>query len=96
MALPLVIMAWMMLGSTANEILTLKERQQGARYSALIRMILQDVQQHRALSVNVLNGDASYSGAMQEKQAEILKDFQEAEAFEGSIQNFLRSSGELK
>lgn len=74
LVIPMMIMAFMLLTEMNKDIKTIKERQGGAEYNARLKDFLQDVQQHRALSVNFTSGDASVKSEMEKKQEEVQKD----------------------
>lgn len=74
LGIPILIMSFMLLNTTNKEIKTVQKRQAGSEYNEVLKDFLQDVQQHRAISVSVISGSSSDKPKLEEKQAEIQKD----------------------
>ncbi|MFP9130849.1 methyl-accepting chemotaxis protein [Niallia sp. BSM11] len=81
LGIPILIMSFMLLSTTNKEIDTIQKRQVGTEYNTLLKDFLQDVQQHRAISVSVISGDSSDKPKLEEKQAEIQEDIANMDAF---------------
>ncbi|WP_426454685.1 methyl-accepting chemotaxis protein [Paenibacillus sp. S-38] len=96
LAIPLALMAWNLIGNKTDEVNKLQLRQKGAKYDSLLKDVLQDVQQHRALSVSVLNGDVTAKANMQKKQEEIEKDFETIKNYEVEIEGALNTKSTLE
>ncbi|PLT35638.1 hypothetical protein CUU64_03270 [Bacillus sp. V5-8f] len=82
LGIPILIMAFVLVNNMNKEIEVLETRINGTEYNDLLKHLLQDVQQHRALSVSFLSGEASIESELTKKQAEITKDFTAIERFE--------------
>lgn len=81
LGIPILIMSFMLLSTTNKEIDTIQKRQVGTEYNTLLKDFLQDVQQHRAISVSVISGDASAKPKQEEKQSEIQEEIADIDAF---------------
>ncbi|HWJ79156.1 MAG TPA: methyl-accepting chemotaxis protein [Niallia sp.] len=81
LVIPIIVMMFMLLSDMNQNVSSLEKRQAGAEYNQLLKDFLQDVQQHRAMSVGYLNGDNSYKQKMEDKQEETAKDIQKITDF---------------
>ena len=93
LAIPILVLTFILVTDINENLNILEKRQTGSKYSQLLKDLIQDVQQHRALAVGLLGGDASFKEEMESKQEEILKDFKEIDQFEKNLKS--KNSEEL-
>src|SRR5690625_6760630 len=71
LGIPIIILTLFFISNLNQDIKWTDDRLQGVQYSKLLKDLLQDVQQHRGLSISYLNGNEQKQLQLEEKQFDI-------------------------
>lgn len=71
LSIPILLLLYLLLSDINQDLKQLELRQVGAEYNERLKEYLRNVQQHRALSSNVADGQIEIESEMKKKQAEI-------------------------
>ena len=85
LALPLFVMLAQIVGDLHTEIAGDRQRMLGAQYSEAVKRFVQDVQQHRALTVSFVNGETGLKAEYDAKREELAADIQAIESLDDSV-----------
>src|SRR5690349_9441936 len=90
--LPLALTATLLIGNIQDQIAFTQKELTGAEYIKATQSLLQHIQQHRALTVALRNGNADLQPKVEAKQTEIAADIQSLELLDKRYGAELKSS----
>lgn len=96
LAVPIIVMLFIIISNINDNLSIIEKRQSGAIYNQLLKELLQDVQQHRALAIGFLGGNHTIKDKMEEKQQEIIDDIQKIDDFNNQVIHDSHNWSQLK
>lgn len=95
LGIPIIILTFILLTNLNEEVNGNLERHKGAKYNQLLKNLLQDVQQHRGITVSFLNGDKTFEVKMKDKQTEIVESFHAIKQYDQLVGKALNTTDSL-